>query len=543
MRLIANHEGYHGEDPVAWYREQVKRPIGYSSVLEDLTNTPEERVALLRRYFEPEDHDGAVRVEPSAAHRAVARLVSDGLIRIVITTNFDRQLERALEEVGVAPTVLATPEAVAGARPLHLQRACIVKVNGDYLDPGFLNTGAELDKYEPAVDRLLDQVFDEYGLVISGWSATWDKGLRAAIERCTTRRFGTYIVEPFGLSEEMTRLITNRDARVVAATGDAFLTRLEETIVALRDLDIAPPGSPDIAVATAKRALADGSQIRLHDLVARELRAFGEKVGDWPNQGDRPVLEAIVERIDAAVEVSLALVCTLAHWGDRKTDGFWVPTLLALADQQPQSGLSGFIDVRYYPAASLLYGAGVAMMAAGRLVDLDHLLRRRIRDLATGRPAPAASQLNIHRALSGFGTGGGADVADEHLHELLVPVLLRQLLLTEDLVERAYERFDLFLYVVARDASAPEDPFTFATPGRPWPADGMSSEKSRAMTELEQEGEAGGEHPWLAAGLFGGDKDRLDKLVEQYAVEYQRLRQFGYLNPSARPRRSPFGQR
>jgi hypothetical protein len=166
---VATHHGYQGDDPLTWYREHSDGPVGYSSVLEDLTDTPEERVALLRPYFEPVNEEGAVEaIEPSAAHRAIARLIAAGYIRVIITTNFDRLLERALVEVGVAPTVLSTPSAMAGARPLHLQRACIIKVNGDYLDPTFLNTGAELDRYEAAVDVLLDRVIDEYGLVSPG---------------------------------------------------------------------------------------------------------------------------------------------------------------------------------------------------------------------------------------------------------------------------------------------------------------------------------------------------------------------------------------
>ena len=41
------------------------------------------------------------------------------------------------------------------------------------------------------MNRLLDQVFDEYGLIVCGGSADWDKA-RAAIERCPNRRDTTY---------------------------------------------------------------------------------------------------------------------------------------------------------------------------------------------------------------------------------------------------------------------------------------------------------------------------------------------------------------
>jgi len=45
---------------------------------------------------------------PSPAHRAIAQLVKDGYIKVIITTNFDRLIERSLNEVGIEPTVIGT---------------------------------------------------------------------------------------------------------------------------------------------------------------------------------------------------------------------------------------------------------------------------------------------------------------------------------------------------------------------------------------------------------------------------------------------------
>ena len=44
----------------------------------------------------------------------------------------------------------------------------------------------------PECDGLLDRVFDEFGLVVCGWSGDWDIALRRAMERCASRRFSTY---------------------------------------------------------------------------------------------------------------------------------------------------------------------------------------------------------------------------------------------------------------------------------------------------------------------------------------------------------------
>lgn len=45
----------------------------------------------------------------------------------MITTNFDRLLEKALEEIGVTPIVISTLDAVEGALPLGHSKCPIVK--------------------------------------------------------------------------------------------------------------------------------------------------------------------------------------------------------------------------------------------------------------------------------------------------------------------------------------------------------------------------------------------------------------------------------
>jgi hypothetical protein len=151
-------------DALRWYQDRFGSEPRYDEVLGKLTRSPAERVGLLRPFFEP-SLDAPDEKQPTAAHRAIARMIGDGLIKVVVSTNFDRLIERALEEIGVAPTVLASPDSMRAARPLHQQHACIIKLHGDYLDPRFLNTGDELAKYPRAVSKLLDQVLDEYGIV------------------------------------------------------------------------------------------------------------------------------------------------------------------------------------------------------------------------------------------------------------------------------------------------------------------------------------------------------------------------------------------
>jgi len=110
-------------------------------------------------------------------------------VRVVLTTNFDRLLERALEAVGVQPQVLSRPEQIVGATPPRHHRATIIKLHGDYADLDKRNTVDELQTYSPKFEGLLRTVLDEYGLLVSGWSADWDLALVSALEATRNRRY------------------------------------------------------------------------------------------------------------------------------------------------------------------------------------------------------------------------------------------------------------------------------------------------------------------------------------------------------------------
>jgi SIR2-like domain len=136
IRRVAQAQGV-GEksDWAEWYRETAQQEPSYSTLLEELAGSPDERRAILNRYIEAseEDRDEGRKIA-TAAHHAIAELVRRGYIRVIITTNFDRLIESALREVGVEPTVVASVDALSGAEPIAHSTCSILKLHGDYKD-------------------------------------------------------------------------------------------------------------------------------------------------------------------------------------------------------------------------------------------------------------------------------------------------------------------------------------------------------------------------------------------------------------------------
>jgi hypothetical protein len=97
-RRVARLEGNDpGEDIEAWYKSKFGQTPNYSQLIATLAPTAPERASLLREYFEPTEREKEVGLKvPTLAHQAIARLVSGGHIRVIITTNFDGSVAKLL---------------------------------------------------------------------------------------------------------------------------------------------------------------------------------------------------------------------------------------------------------------------------------------------------------------------------------------------------------------------------------------------------------------------------------------------------------------
>ena len=145
----------------AWYTRTFGEPPDYSKLLQRIAKKSAERQSLLRGYFEPNEDDIPVgRKQATAAHEALADLVKSGHVRVILTTNFDRLIERSLENVGVHPVVVSTPNGLDGVMPLAHGQPTVIKLHGDYLDARIKNTPEELAKYDRRVNRMLDRILD-----------------------------------------------------------------------------------------------------------------------------------------------------------------------------------------------------------------------------------------------------------------------------------------------------------------------------------------------------------------------------------------------
>ena len=329
---------------------------------------------------EQEREDG--EKQPTAAHRAIATLAAQGFIKVIITTNFDRLVETALNDEGVVPTVLSSLDQVQGALPLIHTQCCVFKVHGDYLDTRIRNTPAELDQYPPEFDQLLDRIFDEFGLIVCGWSAEWDGALRSALNRVSSRRFTTYWAMRGEPSDKAQQLIDHRGAQVIPIEdADTFFQSIQQNVESIEEFSRPHPLSTEAAVASLKRYIADPRyRIQLSDLIDRTVERVVDVIsGEAFAVEGSPNLtsESVTTRVrgyEEACSTLLAMAVTGGFWAEEEHYLVWQRTLQRLGSRTSRGGLVLWLELQPYPATLLLYALGLGAVEANRLQFLKHLL-------------------------------------------------------------------------------------------------------------------------------------------------------------------------
>lgn len=531
-RLAALEEEDTGGEPAAWYRESYGAPPEYSDILEKVAQTPAERRELLRGYFEPtaEQREQGVKT-PSDAHEAIAELVARGYVRVIVTTNFDRLVEQALEAQGVTPTVISTADQANGAPPLVHSDCTVVKVNGDYLDERIRNTPEELAEYPEEIDRLLDRILDEFGLVVCGWSADWDAALRSAIERCPSRRYSTYWTRYEELTDEAERLIQHRDASTIEIDGaDEFFTDLAGKVIGLEERAKQHPASVEAAVGTTKRYLSEERhRIRLHDLVMEEANRIHRRVSDDPEdlaaEWDEDEFAQRVARYEDYSEILQNVFAVGCHWGGSDHQRTWVHALERVANPDRNLGRykPAWAQFQWYPALLLIYAGGISALAAE---DYEAIAALLLEPRVTTIRTPRESVPLVREVHARLGIVRGTDVAKylpgmEGQHSPLSGWLFEEVresvarvVPQDDGYESIFLWFEYLLALLYVDLRFGAELEAIWGPQGRFVQGWWRGEKREEIEQVvEQQGE---EWPPLAAGLFGGDAERFLAVKEAY---------------------------
>ena len=364
IRRVAESNGVKNEpDWEKYYVETEDKEPDYSDLLGKLATTKSERRSILHGYIEPSGTDREEgRKVPTDAHRAIARLIRSGHIRVIITTNFDRLIETALRDEGVEPTIVDSVDALQGVEPIAHTSCYVFKIHGDYKDSRILNIEQELSNYPPEYKNLLDRIFDEYGLIVCGWSAEWDHGLREAIKRAPNRRYSLFWTSRRPLTGKAKDLLDSRKRQAIQIkieNANTFFTELQEQVEALEEIRSQDPLSIEMLLARTKKYLAKSEyRIQLADLIENETQRVIESLEKLRQpKEDSPIAEEFPQyraKCESASE-GLAKLCGLVgRWGNDEHLSFVVDAIRKLIEYAKRLNSYDVTHIKIYKYPAVL---------------------------------------------------------------------------------------------------------------------------------------------------------------------------------------------
>ena len=380
IRKIAVTEKEKPKDFEKWYQERYHESPDYTKLLKKLTITPTDRANLLRSYFEPkvEEREAGLKI-PTLAHKCIAILIKYGYIRIILTTNFDRLLEEALSEQGITPTIISTEDEMKGAMPFVHSNCTIIKLHGDYMDTRIKNTPEELAKYPKKVDKYLDRVLDEFGLIICGWSAKYDIALRDALYRRKNRRFSTYWTVKGKLYDEANKLSNHlKTEQIPIDSANQFFTQLLEKVEALRDMEKLHPLTLPLAIATTKKYLSeDKYRIKLYDFVSEEVQRIycnfnSERFVNVENNLTNETFQKRLDEYKKSLTILIGILNTIIYFDKGKHSDLITMSMERLIPQK--STLRENFSFDRYPLLILTYSIGIIALERKNYKNLAALL-------------------------------------------------------------------------------------------------------------------------------------------------------------------------
>jgi hypothetical protein len=412
----------------------------------------------------------------------------------------------------------------------------VVSRNGD---TRLKNTTEELSNYDSEMNQLLDRVFDEYGLITCGWSATWDKALRAAIFRCANRRYSTFWTAKGAVSEEADELIKFRRASELSIeSADKFFLSLENKLEALERLNAPHPLSASLAVASLKRFLVeDRFRIQLNDLVSGEVE---RQVSEFSKLGvsvNRLECDALHQRLlvyESGMQILLPLVANGCYWGTVDQAPLWSRVIIRLLDPAlPAGGTTILVNLRRYPALMALYAAGIACIAHQQFGILKVLLRdsRTSVDFPLfGKDDLLIRKLHMYDvlpvdALNSCSSQKLRTPGSDRLHNNLREIF-RLLIPSDKDYDDLFDRWEYLLSLVGCDASRDIAEYFAPAVGRfGWRHRGFGRDEASIVNILSKEHEKlGGNWEAITSGLFenserflAAEKDFKEKVLARFS--------------------------
>lgn len=138
-----------------------------------------------RRYFESLSYNKS----PYIGYRILCILWREGIIQSIWTTNFDGLVERAAQQMNIAPININLDNSENIFRSSNSKELLYIALHGDYKYSSLKNTDKELDTVNENFNKAINYYFIDKNLIVIGYSGR-DKSLMESLKMAYSNKGG-----------------------------------------------------------------------------------------------------------------------------------------------------------------------------------------------------------------------------------------------------------------------------------------------------------------------------------------------------------------
>lgn len=251
-----------------WFIDSEYAQMEYSELMELLYSKNPDQQDFLKKYLN--DH------EIGESHKGIAELARRGIIRAIITTNFDHYIEKALEEKGLEVQVISTDDDLKNTEPLiQCKSVRIYKPHGNLGCGKLKNTPKDLESLSQLMEKDLIRGMSEHGVIVLGYSGR-DEGIQQLFKKRNYNYYPLFWVDPKRPEETMEKILKKNNYIYIQCAGagkfiDEFL-KLSEKINDIAPLIGAGPTIIDLENAINDTKSVGPLYLKYLNIINKELK-------------------------------------------------------------------------------------------------------------------------------------------------------------------------------------------------------------------------------------------------------------------------------
>lgn len=253
------------EDVDIWFEKSEYKDFTYSKILEELCPKPEERRQFLEEHF--------LGKKPTDSHYLIADLVSKDMVKVIVTTNFDRLMETALDSRNIAYTIISSEEELKTSHPREHSNCWILKLHGDYKRLNIKNTNKELEKLEDNIEKEFQEILDRFGIVMVGYSGS-DRGVMTCFKKRDSK-YTLYWLARDKINDDAKEMVNSQDGRIIKReSSDKFFEELKNKIDLFQAHETGE--TPEFLIKTTKGFIRNMDFINFHEMFEKQTYLIEE---------------------------------------------------------------------------------------------------------------------------------------------------------------------------------------------------------------------------------------------------------------------------